>query len=356
MSLVVKNRLIYIGLAIVCYLLGFQFIPHEVDAGWRSLPVVMAVIGYFAWLPLMYWLLVIKSNNQQSWKLIFVYSISSMMAYYSFPQELAAQFDFILLLRYPVLFLIGVVECYMLFGIVKGLWQCRHLNGDPRINIINEYKAEDEKKSAMAVMFATELTSWFYAIPYFSRQQRKRAYQISLLSGTRYHWIFAMIGLVLVSGMAFIILKPWSTIGAYFISGLIFYSVVLFTANYRMSRYYSLYFQDGKLVINNSIFGFLLVNLEEVVSVHQHDFLPNTGRSGLHIGRQQDSQIEIIFNHQQTYYAAMGTLTEKVEKVYLSLSHEDLFMREITQALSVKEPQVSFPDPSVDLALLDECV
>lgn len=354
MKLVVKSRLLYIGIAIVCYILGFQFMPNEVDAGWQSIPVIVGVIGYFGLLPLMYWLLVIKVNNQKSWKLIFVYSISSLMAYYSFPSAQAVQFDFILLLRYPILFVIGVIEFYVLFGIVKGLWKCRNLKGDPRVNIINEYKHEDEKKRSMAVMFATELTSWFYAIPYFSRKQGVSDYQINLLSGTSYHWVFAMIALGLVSWITFTMLVPWSEIGAYFISGLIFYSVVLFTANYRVSRYYSLYVQDGKLVVNNSIFGFLLVNLEDIALVSKNEFSAKHHELGLCIGSHQDNHIEISFKEPQNYYGGMGMLPEKVDKMFLNMSHVDSFIVEINQFWSMKVPQDPMSKMLIKPIILDE--
>lgn len=332
---VIRNRVLYLATAIVCYVLGFQLLPDAVHAGWASTPVIVASVGYFVLLPLLYWLLVIRTGNQKPWKLILVYSISSLMAHYSFPAEQAAQFDFILLLRYPLMMLLVLFELYVTFSVIKGLWQGRKLKGDPRIHIINQCKDEKLKKRSVAITMATELTSWFYGIPRFSRNQVFSDYQINLLSATRRHWLLLMACLGLVAVMVFVLLVQWSEAGAYFISAFILYGVILLSANHRLSRYHSLYLQNGQLVINNSILGFLLVNFADIASVSEVDILPTDNEDELRFGRGEKANISLTFKQPQVYYGGAGMLPETIKGVFLSISQPDTFVGELTQAMAL---------------------
>lgn len=358
MRSVVRNRLLYIATAIGCYVLGFQLLPDAVSAGWASTSVIVASVGYFVLLPLLYWLLVIRPGSQKTWKLILVYSISSLMAHYSFPAEQAAQFDFILLLRYPLMLVLVLFEFYVIFSVIKGLWQGRKLKGDPRINIINQYQDEDLKKRSTAITIATEPACWYYAIPKFSRNEAVSAYHINLLSAKKQHWLLLMACLGLISVMVFYLLVQWSEVGAYFISALILYGVVLLTANHRLSRYHSLYFHNGQLVINNSILGFLLVNFADITQVSHVNIACPNNEDELRFGRGENANIHITFKHPQVYYGGAGALPKTIKGIFLRISHPQTFMHELTQALAVKaqhkpavptiSPEESYPagDPN----------
>lgn len=56
------------------------------------------------------------------------------------------------------------------------------------------------------------------------------------------------------------------------VSGLLLYSLVLTAASYGISRYYSQYEREGKLVINDGIWGFMSINLTEISSLKLETF------------------------------------------------------------------------------------
>ncbi|MFT6895715.1 MAG: hypothetical protein ACJA13_000112 [Paraglaciecola sp.] len=63
---VVRNTVLYSVTAIVCYVMGFQLLPDAVHPGWASPPVIVASVGYFVLLPLLYWLWVIRYGNKSA--------------------------------------------------------------------------------------------------------------------------------------------------------------------------------------------------------------------------------------------------------------------------------------------------
>ena len=125
MRLVVKKRLTFFAVAITTYVLGFNFIPQELnyDGSLNSiLPVLLATIGYFVVLPILHWFLIIKANQDKAWKILIILSISSACARYSFPTSIAEYFEFIAWLRYPIMAVILVIELFLMYTIIKGIW------------------------------------------------------------------------------------------------------------------------------------------------------------------------------------------------------------------------------------------
>jgi hypothetical protein len=171
-----KYRLLFLFITITCYYLGFNFIPERTDTALGLTPVILASVIYFAVLPVLYWFMIIKAGKQKSWKLLIILSLSSTVARYSYPEAIAQHFDFILWLRYPIMAILLIIELYLIVIIVKSLWQARNLSGDPRIGAIEKY--DDDKKQGLALTFATEPASWYYAIPRLSRKHIKKAYQV----------------------------------------------------------------------------------------------------------------------------------------------------------------------------------
>lgn len=332
----VKFRLLYLLIAIISYTLGFLLIPPSLTSSWGSTPVILASLIYFVFLPILYWFLVIKAGKQNSWKLIIVYSLSCLIAYNSFPSQISQYFEFIMLLRYPIIFVLVVTEFYVIFSVVKGLWQGRKLKGDPRINIINKYKDEDEKKRSAAILFSTEPASWFYAIPKFSQKQSISEHHIKLLSARRSHLLCVIAILSFVSVVCYLLLSNWSEVGALLISGLVFYGVVLFTANYRISRYYSLYIQDNQLILNNSIWGLLVVNIEEIKTAI-HDVYPKAvNENELYFGYDKNADIKMEFTRPQIYYGAVGALPEESEQLFVCVDNPIDFLKELNQHMATK--------------------
>ncbi len=335
MKPLVKFRILYFFIAVLSYTLGFQIIPPSLTSSWGYIPVILASVVYFVFLPILYWSLVVKAGKQKPWKLIIVYSLSCLIAYYSFPPQIGQYFEFIMLLRYPMILILVVIELYVVFSVVNGLWQGRKLKGDPRINIINKYKDEDEKKRTTAITFATELTSWFYAIPNFSKNQAVSDYHIKLLSANRSHWLCAIAALGVVSVICYMLLVDWSEVGAILISGLVFYGVILFTANYRISRYYSLYIQDNQLIINNSIWGLLVINIEDIKRVTHDAFSKVVNENKLYFGCDKNANIKMEFIQPQVYYGAVGALPEEIKQVFLCINNPLAFLEELNQHIVI---------------------
>lgn len=260
----VKYRLLFLFIACVAYYLGFSFIPDTTDSTLGLYPVIVASMVYFALLPLLYWFMVIKAGKQKAWKLLIILSLSSAIARYSYPADIAKYFDFILWLRYPIMAILLIIELYLIVIIVKGLWQARNLAGDPRIGAIEKY--DDDKKQGLALTFATEPASWYYAIARLSKRHIKPLDKIVLWSGRAWHYLLLSTILVAIALTSYQLLVGWSETAAIMAATFVLYSFILLTANYRLSRYYSIYIQDNKLIINNSIFNFMVIPLDVIKS------------------------------------------------------------------------------------------
>lgn len=366
----IKYRLLFLFIAISCYYLGFQFIPSTLNTNLGLLPVGIASLIYFLIIPTLYWFLIIKAGKQKAWKIIIIFSLSSAVSRYSFPEGIAQYFEFILWLRYPIIAIVLIIELYLMFVIIKGLWQARNLSGDPRIGVIEKY--DDEKKQGLALTFATEPASWYYAIPRLSKGHVKSLNRISLLSGYTWHFFFITLGLIIGATVSYILLVDWSQIAAIIAATFILYSFILMTANYRLSRYYSIYLQDEKLIINNTIFNFMVVPLVNIkcvslnpnneilldeefvhketvseITVHNSKLQESkleTNKASydddtasmnadtkktnerLKIGRSKHHNIKITFNQPVKYWGMMGTFVETFEQIVINVEDPTKFV------------------------------
>ncbi|MGL5026488.1 MAG: hypothetical protein ACRC6P_10990, partial [Shewanella oncorhynchi] len=192
----------------------------------------------------------------------------------------------------------------------------------------------DDKKLTLGLILATEPASWYYAIPYFSRRHPLSITPLKLLSAQPWHALVIIICLITAATLSYTLLDDVSHIAAVFVSGLILYSVVFIAANYRISRYYSLYQREGKLIINNGIWGFMSIDLTQISELKLGTFLAyvqpqqmggkSVGDSTainateiLTIGRGDTANVQLIFKHPQTYYGGMGQLPESLTVINL---------------------------------------
>lgn len=347
MRTTVKYRLIFLFIAITSYYLGFTFMPETTSSTLGLYPVILASVIYFAVLPLLYWFMIIKAGKQKAWKLLIILSLSSAIARYSYPEDIAQYFDFILWLRYPIIAVLLIIEFYLMFIIVKGLWQARNLTGDPRIGAIEKYA--DEKKQALALTFATEPASWYYAIPRLSKHHTKSLDKITLLSGKAWHFLVVTLLLISVALLSYQLLVDWSQAAAIMAAMFILYSFILLIANYRLTRHYSIYIQDEKLIINNSIFNFMVIPLNEIksaslTSVNIDNALKaeaNTERDAaenelLKIGRGKQHNIKITFKQPIKYWAMMGAFVETFEQVLINVEQPTKVINALAQ---INSPQ-----------------
>lgn len=335
MRVAVKKRILFLSIALITYTLGFQFLPQE----WQYqeniahiFPLALASVAYFVLLPILYWFYIIKANQQKPWKLILIFSLSCLCARYSFPSSIALYFDFIAWVRYPIIGILLIIEFYLMFTIIKGLWGARNLSGDPRLHVIEKYQGDD-KKLTLALPLAWEPTSWYYALPKFSRQHAAAITNLSLVSANWLFWFGLMIGSAVFAGASYYLLIDWSELAAIIVSSLVIYGVIFLTANYRVARYYSIYLTENKLVINNAFFGLMSVDLVEIEAINIVKWKSSDDSEQLSLGKGKRGNVELKFKQQQTYFGMMGQFPTQVDKIILQVDEP----QKLIDALSPQE-------------------
>jgi len=327
-----KKRLQFFTVAITVYILGFQLIPENMnlDGNVQSLiPLILAVVGYFVFLPILHWFWVIKAGKQKAWKVILILSLSSVCARYSFPENIAQYFEFIMYLRYPIIAVLLIVELYLMVMIVKGLWQARNLSGDPRIHVVEKYK-DDEKKLSLALPMSWEPASWYYAIPKFSRQHTQTICRLVTRSMLVTHWLTLIGGCFFVGSLSYYLLVDWSEIAALILASISFYTVIFVTANHRVAKNYSVYLCGDKLVINNAFMSFMIINTQNITSVNQGKWYKADDKEQLMLGKGDTANIELCFSEEQTYLATMGQFPEQVSKLWLHVDQPTELVNQLT--------------------------
>ncbi|NQZ80455.1 MAG: hypothetical protein HRT52_05505 [Colwellia sp.] len=329
-----KKRLQYFVVAAIVYILGFQFIPESLnyDGSIFSLhPLLLAITGYFILLPVLYWLWVIKAGKQKAWKILLALSLSSLCARYSFPQDIAQYFEFIMYLRYPLIAILLVVELYLMVTIIKGLWGARKLSGDPRLHTLTKYQ-DDEKKLLLALPMAWEPASWYYAIPKFSRKHNQALCQLVTRSRLTSHWLILIGACFAIGSFSYYLLVDWSEITAFILASFSFYSIIFVTANHRVAKNYSVYLDGDKLVINNAFWSFIMINVKDIKTVNQGLWSKADDKEQLMLGRGSHANIELCFSVEQTYLATMGQFPEKISKLWLHVDQPEQLLNQLKSA------------------------
>ena len=336
MRTTIKKRLQFLMVAVIVYVLGFQFLPENLNynSSVQSLiPLLLAVAGYFVLLPVLHWFWVIKAGQQNAWKAILIFSLSCLCARYSFPKDIAQYFEFIMYVRYPLIGILLIIELYLLVMIVKGLWQARKLSGDPRIHTFEKYK-DDEKNLALALPMSWEPASWYYAIPKFSRNHAQSIGQLVTHSMKTSHWLMLVAACFIAGSISYILLVDWSEIGAFIFASLSFYMVIFVTANHRVAKKYSIYLLGDKLIINNAFTSFIIIDTQNISAINQGQWNKADDKEQLMLGQGSNVNIELCFNEEETYLATMGQLPEKVSKLWLHVKEPALLIKELSKVMS----------------------
>jgi len=336
MRTTIKKRLQFLMVAVIVYVLGFQFLPENLNynSSVQSLiPLLLAVAGYFVLLPVLHWFWVIKAGQQNAWKVILIFSLSCLCARYSFPKDIAQYFEFIMYVRYPLIGILLIIELYLLVMIVRGLWQARKLSGDPRIHTFEKYK-DDEKNLALALPMSWEPASWYYAIPKFSRNHAQSIGQLVTHSKKTSHWLMLVAACFIAGSISYILLVDWSEIGAFIFASLSFYMVIFVTANHRVAKKYSIYLLGDKLIINNAFTSFIIIDTQNISAINQGQWNKADDKERLMLGQGSNVNIELCFNEEETYLATMGQLPEKVSKLWLHVKEPALLIKELSKVMS----------------------
>ncbi len=333
MRATIKYRLVFLALMVISFVIGVHWTPETLasDADKRALYLISAL--YFVLLPLSYWYCIIKKGAQKLWKLIIILSLSSLVARLSFPAEVAHYFEFIAWLRYPIIAVLLIIELYLVVSVVRGLFKVRKLKGDPRVGAVETYREGDDKSLTIALIMASEATNWFYAIPWFSRNHPPAIANINLKSAARWHVWLMLTGCIVASCGSYFLLVSWSEWVAIIVSSIIGYTLMSMVANHRLSRYYSLYLMRDNLVINNSLWGFMVINLTDIADVtnqplaeiHQED------SETISIGGGQ-SNVTIKLNRPVIYHGGMGQLPEPMTVIHLSVDEPQQLINTLNNA------------------------
>lgn len=341
----VKKRLIFLSIAIVVYSLGFNFLPETLPenatlSGLTS--VILASFAYFLLLPVLYWVFIIKGNQQKPWKLLLIFSLSGACARFSFPESIAIYFEFLMWVKYPIIAIVVLFELYLMVTIIRGIWGARKSSGDPRLHTLKTY-ADDEKKLTAGLPFAWEPASWYYAIPRFSRNHLPTLANIQLTAASRFNYLLSISALLLAGAVSYMALVDWSEIAAIFVACFILYSSVFLSARHRVARRFSLYQSGEQLIINGSFWGLGAFNFLDIESVELTEAVANTKRrkqnkeetktesqEPLVFGKiSNQKNLKLTFKHEQIYHGVLGQFPEKFREIYLNIDDPESASNEI---------------------------
>lgn len=334
-----KYRISFLLMALSCYSAGFWLLPNQLDSMYHK-NITAAFAGiYFVLLPLLYWLMIIRAGGQKPWKLLLIFSLSAGIARFSFPAEIADYFTFIAWLKYPIIGILLLLELALFWHVIKGLWQARKLKGDPRVHTIIRTKNDDEKKQQISISMAYEPASWYYALPFLSKNHVPVLGHIMLMSAKRWHFCIALLCIISASYFSYTLIAPASELVALIVSSFIGYTLVMFSANYRISRHYSLYIHQNHLIINESIFGLMVVPLINISATDFGDWARVDKPEAHFLGRGEHANLKLVFSQQQTYSTWMGMVAEPTHEVYLCLDGQTTDLESV--AAKIRSGQIN---------------
>lgn len=313
----VRYRVLFFVVALVLYSGGWQLLPDQLTSHQSYVLFLTIAAGYFLLLPYLYWRWVIVAGDQKAWKIIIVLSSSSLVARLTFPEVFAQYFDFLAWLRYPVIAILLLIQLFLFVHIVRQVWSVRHLKGDPRGHALESIAQADDKQRDLALLLVYEPAAWYYAIPFFSRHHLPVLGHIRLWSGRLWHLITVFTALSVASTVSYLLLLQWSEVAAITVSALIGYTFITALANYRVSKHYSLYIQDERLVINDNFLNFMTVPLGEIESAEAGEWNRQQHGESLVVGKGGKLNLKLTFTQPQTYFAWMGTFQNGFGHMYL---------------------------------------
>jgi hypothetical protein len=334
-------RLLYLVLAISTYVAGFTLLPEHLSTTTDTLLTVTFLAAYFLCLPSIFWLFIINKGGQKRWKIIIPISLACVVSRYSMPAELADYFEFLSWARYPIFAVLLLFEFALFYHVITTLWKARKLQGDPRANALITH-INDDKKRDLALLMASEPASWYYAIPRLSRHHIPTLGHLSLLSSQRWHLGVVLLGLLTATVGLYLLLLPVSELVATLVCSLVGYSVVSLTANYRISRHYSIYSHNNYLLVNSGFFNLLFVPLASITHCEIGIWPKPTIKEQLVLGRGKSAVLKLTFSSPAFWFTFMGSFCERHNCVYLCVENpEDVSLalkREITLASANGQP------------------
>ncbi len=312
----VRYRVIYLVCMVAVYLCGYKILPESISSSadeWLT-----AIFGalYFVALPALYYYSMIVVGKQKLWKMLISFSLSAVVARYTFPAEIAAHFEFIAWIRYPLAAVLILLELAIFYMVIKSLWKARHLPGEPRLHAHKQFP-DDDRKRTVAVIWSHEPASWYYAIPRFSRNHVPAIGKlVSRLSNP----ILGMMTILSVPAsavIAYLLLESWSVTAAIILSSLIMWGTVSAVAAVRLRRHFSIYIQGDDLVINPGFYRTLFAKVSAIESVEAGAWNKEDIGESLQLGRGDTANVRICFSEPAVQYSMMASFEDKQDEVYL---------------------------------------
>ncbi len=311
-----QYRLIYFVLMVATFAGGYYFLPDTIRLPQDKWLTALFAGLYFIILPAAYYVCVVVKGKQKLWKIIISFSLAAVAARYTFPEDLAAYFEFISWLRYPIAAVLIILEFALVYMVVKSLWKARHLPGDPRLHAHKAY-AEDDKKRMTAVLWAHEPASWFYAIPRFTRRHVSPVGKLHTKSDSVIYQCVLTGGIVLAAALSYWLLAEWSHTAAVIVCSLILWTMISAIASIRIGKHFSLYIQDDDLVINPGFYSTLFARLSAIESAEAGSWSRADCGDALILGQGDEANVRIRFSKPALLYSMMATFEDWQDEVYL---------------------------------------
>ncbi len=340
-----QYRLIYFISIIASFFSGSHFLPETIDSD-LELAITLAFAGlYFVLLPVLYWVGIIRIGQQKTWKILIALSLSALVARYTFPDDFAQYFDFIAWIRYPLVAVLLILELYVTYLVFRGLWQARKALGDPRVTALEFYFKQQDKTNkqesdsssvvqklkssfkesrkdsqlATTLMFSTEPASWYYAVPYFSRNHIPSLGRINSTTAKSYHVVLMSFVLILAAFLSLSWLVERYEYVAYFAAVVSGYSLIFTIGNYRVAKHYSIYRKGNHLIVSQGLFSVSRFNIDDIAEVERSETKPE--KDEVSFGKGEGDYVRLKFSKPQNYFGMMGQFTEQVEQIYLAVDN-----------------------------------
>lgn len=326
-----RYRLIYFISMVATYLSGYQFLPDTLSTVADEVLTAVFAALYFIALPALYYYCVVVMGKQKLWKILISFSVSSLVARFTFPAEIATYFEFISWLRYPIMAVVIVLEIALVTMVVKSLWKARHLPGDPRLHAHKQF-ADDDKKRTAALLWAHEPASWFYAIPRFSRHHVPAIGRLVTRLAKPLNAALAILLTVFSTVLSYWLLVDWSQTAAVIVSSLVLWSVVAVVASIRLRRHFSVYVQGNDLVINAGIYRTLFADTAAISCVEAGCWKKSALSEALILGRGEQANVHIRLTKPAVLYSMMASIEEQFVDVYLVCEDPQSVVQHLTHS------------------------
>ena len=108
-------------------------------------------------------------------------------------------------------------------------------------------------------------------------------------------------------------------------------------ANHRIARYYSLYSQNNSLIVNNTIFNFMVIPFTAIESIQiNNKFNADSVDNSIKIGRAKQHNIIMNFNSSITYWGMSGMFVEQVKHILLNVKNPHEFVTKLEEEIAIK--------------------